>query len=458
MADLTDNFVSDELARCNRCGFCIQTCPTYRVTGRERAVARARNDLLRSVVRGGEAVPPDVRDPFYECLLCGACTESCLTSVLTDDLMVRAREAFVAEHGQPAVQRLVFRELLPHPERMARAVRLLALGKSSGLSQVANDLGVLRFLNPKLAAAESLVDSLPRRFFRDLLPELGFEPAGEFEGLAAWRLGPAKPGAPRIGFFVGCGGNFALPQTQVAAVRLLRATGGEVIVLPNKCCGLPAYAYGDREAARALAADNLRVAEAFDCDVIATECGSCSGFLKRYPELLEDASAEAVASRVRDLSEVLAETLGPAVGRAPVARHPGHPVGRGFTSRPEVVGRGSPALQGLRVTYHDPCHMARRQKVTAQPRDLLRAVPGLQFVELPEANWCCGGAGSFNITHHDLSMKVLDRKMQRVAETGAELLVTSCPSCVMQLSHGVRRAGLDVRVCHLAELLADAYL
>ena len=445
MTDQTGDFVSDELARCNRCGFCIQTCPTYRVTGQERAVARARNDLLRSTVRGGGSVPSDVRDPFYECLLCGACTETCLTSVLTDDLMVRAREAFIADHGQPAVQRLVFRELLPHPERMARAVRLLALGKNSGLAHVANELGILRFLNPKLAAAESLVESLPRRFFRDLLPELGFEAAGEFEGRAAWRLAAARPDAPHVGFFVGCGGNFALPQTQVAAVRLLGAAGCEVVVLPNKCCGLPAYAYGDRQAAQLLAADNLRVAAAFDCDVIVTECGSCSGFLKRYPELLGEAAAEGLAGRVRDLSELLAELPAGTLGRAPVALPP------------DAGGAQVPALRDLRVTYHDPCHMARRQKVTAQPRQLLRAIPNVEFVELPEANWCCGGAGSFNVTHHDLSMKVLDRKMQRVAETGAGLLVTSCPSCVLQLSHGVRRAGLGVSVCHLAELLAEVY-
>ncbi|MBM3476637.1 MAG: (Fe-S)-binding protein, partial [Armatimonadetes bacterium] len=176
MSKIDSEFVSNELARCNRCGYCIRTCPTYRATGHEGSVARARNDLVRAVQRGRTELLEEMRDRFFQCLLCGACTESCLTDVQTDEIMVEAREAYRKTHGVPWLQRFIFRELLPNPARLARYARLISLGKNTGISGLARSLGLLKIISPKLNSAEGLVEKMPREFFREQLPALGFHP------------------------------------------------------------------------------------------------------------------------------------------------------------------------------------------------------------------------------------------------------------------------------------------
>ncbi len=433
MPKLDSEFVSDELARCNRCGYCLRTCPTYRATGNEAAVARSRNELVRSIARGQDEVLEEMHDRFFQCLLCGACTESCLTDVETDELMVRAREAYRQTHGEPWLQRFIFKELLPDPGRLARYARLIALGKNTGISGLARNLGLLKIISPKLAKAEGVVEKMPGRFFRDQVESLGFKPVPELPD-GFWRLKPeADAGAPSVVFFVGCGGNFQAPQEIVAGVRLLVAGGCEVTIAPNCCCGLPAYSYGDREAARALARLNLEALRELQFDYLVTECGSCSSFLKTYPRLLagteHDAEAEELLAKVRDITEVLPELTLP-----------------------------EPKPVDLKVTYHDPCHLGRKQSIKAQPRELLKRIPGVEYVELPEADWCCGGAGSFNLSNPDLSVQILERKIENIRKTGADTVVTSCPACVIQLAYGVRRAGLGIEVRHLCDLLAEAHL
>jgi glycolate oxidase iron-sulfur subunit len=198
----------------------------------------------------------------------------------------------------------------------------------------------------------------------------------------------------------------------------------------NVCCGLPPYSYGDLEAAAGLARTNL--AALTDDGPILTECGSCSSFLKEYPRLFpegtpERARAEAMAARVQDATEFLMKV-----------------------ELPEL--RPVSAV----VTYHDPCHLSRYQKLTREPRELLKRIPGIEYRELPEGDWCCGGAGSYSLTHHDKAVQILERKMRNVRATGAGILVTACPACMMQLRYGASRFGLPVEVLHLSQVLARA--
>ena len=432
MSKIHSEFVSNELARCNRCGYCIRTCPTYRATGHEGSVARARNDLVRAVQRGRTELLEEMRDRFFQCLLCGACTESCLTDVQTDEIMVEAREAYRKTHGVPWLQRFIFRELLPNPERLARYARLISLGKNTGISGLARSLGLLKIISPKLDSAEGLVEKMPRAFFREQLPELGFHPISD-KPKGWFRYQPAEVTGPRVLLFVGCGSNFQVPAEVVAGVRLLQAGGCDITVAPNVCCGLPPYSYGDREGARLLAGANLDVLAGAEHEVLVTECGSCSSFLKHYPRLLaktdDAAQAEALAAKVRDITEVLPDLKLP-----------------------------QPKPMHHKVTYHDPCHLSRKQSIKGQPRELLKRIPGVEYVELPEADWCCGGAGSYNLTNPDLSKRVLARKLDNVKATGADTLITSCPACVIQLASGIREAALNVQVRHLCEFLAEAHV
>ena len=427
--------VDNELLRCNRCGYCMSTCPTYQASLSEASVARGRLALVQALRDGNLEELPELREPFFDCLLCGACTESCFSAVKTDEVMVRARQQFHARHGQPLAQRAAFR-LLRRPARLTTLMRALGLGKRSGVSRLFRRLGLLRWVSASLEHAEGLVDTLPVRFLRDRLVGMGFRPQRR-EGrrlLVLPRDPRARQVGPRVTYFIGCGTNFQTPRAGEAALRLLALAGCEVVVPEHWCCGLPPYSYGDLDTARELARHNLAALRAADGAYLVTDCGSCSRFLKRYAELLgpDDPEAEAareLAARARDFTELLADLPLP---------DPVRPLGG-------------------RVTYHDPCHLGRGQGLREAPRALLRAAVGEAYVELPEADWCCGGAGSYSLTHPELSGAILARKMENLRATQAAVLTTACPSCLLQLGWGVREADLPVRVCHVAELLAQAH-
>jgi glycolate oxidase iron-sulfur subunit len=310
---------------------------------------------------------------------------------------------------------LLFDRLLPHPRRLHLAARAVALGKNSGMSDLARALGLLRIFGRNLSRAEEIVDKLPAQAFR-----VRFKP-GVYDGQGRGR---------QVAYFVGCGIDVVRHTAGEATLALLRRSSRSVRILDNNCCGLPAWSYGDLAAARKLGGRNLPVLTAPGVDTIVTDCSSCTGFIKKYPRLFPEdepnhQAAQSVAARTRDVSEWLAEQIIP------------------FSN----------ALQGRRVTFHDPCHASRGQGLVKQPRELLRKMPGAEFVELPEADWCCGGAGSYALSHYDLAMRVLDRKMENLKRTAADVLVTTCPACMIQLSYGVRRHGLKVDVRHLTEVL-----
>lgn len=434
MAD--ENLIAQELVRCNKCGYCMSTCPTYHVDLDEAQVARGRLALLQALTEGDLPLAKQ-RNPQLEralsealtgCLLCGACTEACFSAVRTDELMVRARQSLSARRRRPSVPRLVARLLLMAPERLAALFRAAGLGRRTGV------VGLLRRLSPTLNLAEQMAEPPPSRFLRDRLREIGFQPDPQHPGALVLPRDPqALEAGPRVLYFIGCGTNFQLPDPGAAAMRLLSRAGCEVVVVPHVCCGLPVYAYGEMESARSLARRNLELLGSVGAELIVTECGSCGRFLKRYTELLAEdpagsAEVEGFSARVRDFTELLAD----------------------LPLRPPV----RPAQEV--VTYHDPCHLGRGQGITEAPRRLLREAAGAEFVELPEADWCCGGAGTYSLVHPERSAEILRRKVGNIAATAATVVATACPACLMQLRHGLRRSGSSARVRHVAEIVAEA--
>ena len=405
----------DEIARCNRCGFCQVACPVFRATGREAGVARGRIALLRSLVEKRVEWSPALEDPLFACLLCGACTSNCFPALPTADLILEARAEYLEKVGRKPLLRMLFNHLLPYPRRIRLAAHAAALGVNSGASKAAKAIGLLRCFGRDLEQSEAIVDRFPRKAFREIVKP------GEW---------PGQGESLRIGYFVGCGTDVVCPQAAEASFRLLQLIGKSVTVLDNCCCGLPALTYGERAAAQKLAEKNLSLLAAERFDMIVTDCSSCASFLKKYPTLFpagdsRAAAATALAAKVRDLVEV--------------ATPPPAPL-------PKDGGR-------IIVTYHDPCHAVRGQKISQQPRKFLQSLPGVEYRELPEADWCCGGAGSFALSHYDLSRSILDRKMDNLVKTGAQVLATSCPACIVQLSYGVRLRNLPVRVCHISEVV-----
>ena len=422
----------DEVARCNRCGFCQVACPIFRATGHEAGVARGRMALLRGLIEKRLQWDRQLEEPLFECLLCGACTANCFPAVSTADLLLDARCEYLDRVGRNSLHKLLFDHLLPHPRRLRIAARAAALGKRTGLSKVARALGLLRIFGRDFPNAEEIIECFPDKAFRESVNTRVFEGEGEL----------------RIGYFVGCGTDIMCPEAANATLGVLRSIAGRVEVLENCCCGLPPLTYGDRTAAQKLAEKNIQLLTDNEFDLIVTDCSSCAAFLKKYPQLFTEndprhAPAVAVSEIVRDFAELtsISEGDSPIFAAQKSGQSP---------SYSSIAPKG----EKLVVTYHDPCHGLRGQGLVEQPREILRRLPEIEYRELPEADWCCGGAGSYALAHFDLARKVLDRKMDNLKRTDANLLVTSCPACIIHLSYGVRKRGLQVRVCHISELIA----
>ena len=411
--DITEYY--DEISQCNKCGFCQVACPIFRSTGHESGVARGRLALLRAIIEGRLDWDKELEEPLFDCLGCGACTANCFPAVPTSDLVVKARTEYLEKVDRKPIHKMLFDYLLPYPRRLHLAARAVALGKNTGLSSMARALGLLRVFGRDFSRAEEIVEKLPPLPFRDRFKPGVYEGSGE---------------SLRVGYFVGCGVDVIQQDAGEATLQLLKKAAKSVTLLNNCCCGLPAHSYGDMEAAKKLAAKNLDILASAEFDVIVTDCSSCASFLKKYPEIFAEDSrreqAEKAASRFKDMVELILSTT-----PVPIS--------------PEKT---------LVATYHDPCHASRGQGLAKEPREILKNIGGIDYREMPEADWCCGGAGSYALSHYDLSQKVLDRKMENLKKTDADLLVTSCPACMIQLSYGVRRHELKTRVCHISQVVA----
>ena len=411
----------DTIAQCNRCGFCQAGCPVFRVTGEEHSLARGRQAIARSLILGDLELTPEVFHALEDCLLCRGCTAHCFPAIKTDEIVTAIRHAYITRHGQPMWQRILFRTILSDSQKLETAGRMALWAKRHGLASMAEKTGVLTLVDKRLAVANQVVPPMTARPF--------------LRGGKAQVPTPAKV-THRIGYFASCGFSFQFPEVVEATLRVLARNGCAIIALNNTCCGRPAHSYGDLDAARDIARKNVdRMSPAIELDGIVSECGSCSTHLKDYGSLLKGdpayaEKAAALSKKVQSFSEFL--------------------VAAGASG-------GLGTLSGT-VTYHDPCHLSNRfAKVTAQPRKLLKSIPGMTYKELPEADWCCGAAGSYTFLHHPEATGVLDRKMGNVEKTGAGTLATECPACMMHLSYGVRRTGLAVRVRHVSEILDQAY-
>jgi len=411
----------DEAIRCIRCGYCQPTCPTYSVTNIEHSVARGRNYLARLIYENEIELTKDFKDPIFECLLCGACNNNCAPVVKTQEIMTAARAKYIDKFGQPPLQKFVFNELLPNPKRMTRLMKLASLGKRSGISGLAQALRVFKWFGKNIATAEGLLKTLPKKFLLERLNEIELSVSDK---------------NLKIGYFVGCGINYAFPDVGLATIEFLTKNNYCVEVLDNLCCGLPASGYGDLAAAKIMAQKNIEVIENSGCDIVISECGSCSSFLSEYNHLLagEEAwvqRAEIFSNKIMDINAFLTQ----------------YPVSWELKTAERTV-----------VTFHDPCHLGHYMKIKEQPRQLLKQIEGVIFQDMRESDWCCGGAGTYNIAHYDLSMAILKRKIDNVKQTGASVLLSSCPGCLIQLSYGARKYNHSVSVKHIVQLLNESVI
>jgi len=410
---------------CVKCGRCQTVCPVFSVRPEESSAARGKIALSEAVAEGYLKESAFYREYLERCLLCGACEENCPNEVKTLSCMLAARTSLAENRGSKKGKKLILEQVVGGPRLLDLVMRTGRTFQDLVFRRIPATSGIRRRIPLPLITADRTLPSLAASFFTD-----------RFSGEVV------KGPGPRVGIFAGCMTNYFYPQTGSAMVDLLAARGATVVVPAGQvCCGMPALTGGARETVRELACQNLEAFESFELDAVVTGCASCGGNLKEnYDALLKEAGVNeerirSFLSKIHDINEFL-------------ARYPALSAGED-TSR-EQAGRGPDLI----VTYHHPCHLGRLQGVTTEPIELIRSLPGVQYVPMTDDQRCCGMGGSFSLEHYDLAKEINDQKVARIIETGAAAVVTSCPACIMHIRDGLIRNGRgDVEVLHITELL-----
>jgi glycolate oxidase iron-sulfur subunit len=416
----------DRLFDCVHCGFCLGQCPTYSLLGDENDSPRGRLHLMRALIENRIQPTGPVLRHLSLCLDCRACETACPSGVQYGSLIEHVRGKLVEELDaapKSTVDRLVDRlinDLFPDREKMARIMLLARLGQAAGMDEFLIASGLRDVLPPQLARLHAMLPELGDRL--EAIPE---------------RLVPAGQTRGRVAFFIGCVSESMFGPTNRATLKVLQANDVEVIAPPAQaCCGAIAHHNGNIEVARQLARRNIDVFESITgrLDAIVTNVAGCGAMLKSYDELLADDKVYAdraarFVRHVRDISEFLV-----------------------------AIGLRAPSRQlRLRVTYHDACHLAHAQRIREQPRQLLAAIPGIDLVPLPESDWCCGAAGTYNLTQPEMSDTLAERKLANIDKTGAKVVAAANAGCMLQIAHHARRTGRHLRIVHPIDLLAEAY-
>jgi glycolate oxidase iron-sulfur subunit len=411
----------EDFARCIRCGLCLNNCPTYRLWQLEADSPRGRIRQMILVNEDELPLSAGFVEHIDKCLDCRACETACPSGVEYGKLVEHARARIEKQYRRPLVTRLarkVFIEgLLPYPARIAFTAKLVRFYQRSGLQRLSRATGALKLLG--LAEREKLLPVIDERFFFD---QLG-------------KTFPARgPRRAKVAFFAGCIANVTFTKLNEATIRVLTANGCEVLVPDRqRCCGALAAHAGVRDTARELARTNMKAFAGGEFDAILTNAAGCGSTLKEYDRLFADdepehAKAVAFQHKVRDVTEFLAEL--------------------GLTAMLQPIS--------ARVTYQDSCHLLHGQKIREAPRQLLRAIPELKFVDLPHSDICCGSAGIYNLTQTKAALELLQEKMGHASSTGAAIIATANPGCLLQLRAGAEIHQTGQEVLHVIELLDRA--
>ncbi|MDR3589903.1 MAG: (Fe-S)-binding protein [Negativicutes bacterium] len=413
MGGLAD--VYEMLNRCNKCGFCHAACKSYKSNLGEPMVARGRVQLIKAVAEGTLEPDRDYENAINSCLLCGECAIACPSGVKANELVMAARRDLKKRKGISGFAKRQGLKTLASPGRLGLAFKSLRTFRSLVLSRV-NGLDSFRGIDIKGMPVNEK-------------PFLQQVPA----------VSPAANPTRRVAFFPGCMINHTLDRTGHAIIQVLNRNGCDVVMAKNQvCCGMPQYAYGDFETAKDLARKNISLLTGLEADAVITACATCGSMIKEeYPKLFADEpdylpQVREFCGKVFEFSRFLLSEL------------------------KLDVSQFKPILP-VQVTYHDPCHLVRYQKITQQPRELLKSIPRLQFVEMKEADRCCGAAGLVQAFFPDESNDITRQKLKNIEDSGADIVVTSCPACLHRIQGALNLAGKNTKVVHLADMLAKAY-
>jgi glycolate oxidase iron-sulfur subunit len=417
----------DELLNCMKCGFCLPSCPTYIVSGyKESQSPRGRISLMKAVYDG--VIQPD--DEFEKslnlCLGCRACEVVCPSGVNYGHLLEEARDIINQnkKHSLPVrtVRKAVFKQLFLKKSNLINITSLVGFYQRSGLQKVARKIGFMKLFHDHLREMEKILPDVPKRKTLKQRPEY---------------IPPKVAKKATVAFFSGCLMDTLFLETNNATIQLLQKAGCEIVIPKTQaCCGALHGHSGEKELAKELAKQNIEAFEKSNVEFIITNAGGCGAFLIEYDHLLKDdpqwsERAKKFVAKIKDITAILFEL--------------------NFHKKYRL------SLPDQIVTYQDSCHLRNVMKTSKAPRELLRSIKGVTFIEMENADSCCGSAGIYNIVEPKTSMKILDHKMEKMKETKATTVVTANPGCLMQMKLGIEREGLkDVKAVHIVDLLLEA--
>jgi len=407
---------------CVHCGFCLATCPSYRVIGKEMDSPRGRIYLMDAINEGEIALNTATAEHFDSCLGCLACVTTCPSGVQYDKLISATRPQVERNYprslGDRLYRKLIF-SFFPYPQRLRWMLVPLLIYQALGVQKLVRATKILKYISPRLAAMESILPKITLKSFRDDLPTV--IPA---QGEKRYR----------VGVILGCVQRLFFSPINEATVRVLTANGCEVVIPKSQgCCAALPHHQGQEEQAKALARQMIDAFGDTGVDAVIINAAGCGHTLKEYGHLLQDDpeyrdKAQAFAANVKDAQEFLA-TVGLTTQLSPITEKP------------------------LTLVYQDACHLLHGQKISVQPRQLLRQIPGVQLREPIDAALCCGSAGVYNMLQPDVADELGKQKVENLLNTGASLIASANPGCTLQISKHLKLQGKKISVMHPIELL-----
>lgn len=412
----------DILQQCIHCGMCLATCPTYDITKLERSSPRGRIKMIKSVARGEMEMSRIFADEMNFCLDCQACETACPAGVKYGRMVETARVVidntkYVSKAGV-TIKRFALRKIVASRDGLKFVSRLLWFYQKTGLQKLVRLSRILKFFSKNLSEIETLSPVIADKFSDTQIKEIEL-PNGEVKYKTA--------------FHFGCLMNTMFADINIDTIDVLKECGCKIITPHDQvCCGSLMGHNGDMEFALKLARKNIDAFDKHDYEYLISNSAGCGAFMKDYAHLLEDEPAYAekakrFSSKVKDVMEFFSE------------------------QKPELIFNLE--LEPELTTYHDACHLIHAQKVSTQPREVIKSLPGVEYKELEEANWCCGSAGIYNVVRYDDAIKQLERKMGNIKNTNAKIVLTGNPGCMGQIKHGTKKFNVDVEVLHPVTLI-----
>ncbi|MBN1161810.1 MAG: (Fe-S)-binding protein [Dehalococcoidales bacterium] len=410
-----------DLDTCTKCGFCMSACPVYQEEKVESSVARGKIMLIRSLLAGELEVTDGLAEQINCCTLCMTCAQNCPAGTHVPSVITAARADKVERKGVPFPYNLIFRWLLPRRRLFGWVVRFVSWFQGVFMPKTEGTIRHLSFFFAALGKGRHIPEIAPK-FLRQSVPVANKPLAG-------------TPVTCTVGYFTGCMTDFVFPELGKKIIRFLNNNGVEVIVPQGQgCCGAPVFlGAGDFVNGRKMADINVKAFQ--DLDYVITDCATCASAMKDYVKFLANNEERKqkyseFAAKIKDITEFLVDVL----------------------KLPPSAYRVAQEFIGKTITFHEPCHLGRYLGVKEQPRQILKSISDIKYVELPDADRCCGMAGTFSINYYELSKKIADKKADAIRSTGADVVVTDCPGCQIQLIDTGKRNGLPQRVMHIMDL------